>query len=187
MTSPEEAKHMLRSGSLPDSGFRWPFPDGGPAPSSQLHGLLLANFESYLPDDLLVKSDRMTMNHGLELRCPFLSKELIDTGFSLPCHGLMNGLQLKYWLKKAYAGTLPPDVLTRRKHGFGVPIHVWLRKGLQEWAAARILDARSPLYDHLEPDAVKLLWRGHQEGQFDAGQRLWGLIVLDHFLRRIQP
>lgn len=182
---PESSRQMLkdRSGLPPE--FSWPLYQSGPE-VSRLHGLLVANFESYLPDDLLAKTDRMTMSHGLELRSPFLARELVEAGFSLPGDGLMNRMRLKYWLRNAYRGALPDSILARRKHGFGVPLHVWFRGRLQEWAAARILYAHSPIYDHLDRDAVKLLWQGHLAKEFDAAQQLWGLVVLDHFLRRIR-
>jgi len=184
MCPPEAAEAFLRV--PPPTPFRWPVPIVDRS-STGVHSLMLANFESYLGDDLLVKTDRMTMAHGLELRSPFLAKELVEAGFSLPAAGLLDRMQLKIWLKKAYEKVLPRQIVYRRKHGFGVPIHLWLRKGYQEWASSRILQASSPLYNHLEYDAVKALWQGHLAGEFDAGQRIWGLIVLDHFLRRIRP
>lgn len=185
MQPPEQARRYMTE----QSGFASPFPwpaGSTPGSGSVIHDMLAANFESYLPDDLLVKTDRMTMNHGLELRSPFLAKDVIETGLTLPADGLARGLALKRWLKKAYEGFLPNPVLHRRKHGFGVPIHKWLRGVLQEWAAARLFDRQSPLHDHVDSDAVRLLWKTHMDGRDGGQQVIWALIVLDHWLRRIR-
>ncbi len=186
MSPPEQALLLLRPELRPQGVFTWPVALPMKTPF-RLHELLRANFESYLPDDLLVKTDRMAMSHSLELRSPFLAKDVIELGLSLPARGLLSGRSLKHWLKAAYRGILPDAILDRRKHGFGMPVHLWLRGKLKDWAAERILDPRSPLWRYLDGAAVQALWHGHQSGKLDAGQRLYGLLVLDHWLRRISP
>ncbi|MEW6778308.1 MAG: asparagine synthase C-terminal domain-containing protein, partial [Bdellovibrionota bacterium] len=184
MSPPEDALLLIRPELRPTEDFPWPLSLEGKSPF-HLHEILQANFESYLPDDLLVKTDRMTMSHGLELRSPFLAREVIELGLSLPKEGLLKGRTLKYWLKTAYRGIIPDEILDRRKHGFGMPVHLWWRGKLQKFAGERLLDSSSPLWNHLGREAVQALWDGHQQGNFDAGQRIYGLLVLGHWLRRI--
>lgn len=164
--------------------FPWPI-FGTTTSTSPVHEALRVNFESYLPDDLLVKADRMTMAHSLELRAPFLSREVIELGHALPARGLTRGLSLKRWMRKAYAGIIEDEILNRRKHGFGVPFHEWIRGPLRDWAAARLLNEENPLYAHLDFAAVRALWDAHQSRNLDAGQRIYGLLVLSRWLERI--
>lgn len=164
--------------------FPWPV-FGEPTSDSALHEALRVNFESYLPDDLLVKSDRMTMAHSLELRAPFLAREVVELGHCLPRKGLTRGLSLKVWMRKAYEGIIDEEILNRRKHGFGVPFHEWIRGPLRSWAEARLLNEESPLYAHLDYGAVRALWEAHQARKLDAGQRVYGLLVLARWLERI--
>jgi asparagine synthetase B (glutamine-hydrolysing) len=79
------------------------------------------DFHTYLPDDILTKVDRASMAHSLELRVPFLKRELIEFAFSLPEHIRYDGGRLKGILKHAYRDILPASILNRSKKGFSVP------------------------------------------------------------------
>ena len=87
-----------------------------------LDRLLDLNLRTYLLDDLLVKTDRMSMAHGLEVRCPFLDTELLDFAARLPPAFKARGLSLKRVLKAAVEDLLPRQILRRGKRGFGVPL-----------------------------------------------------------------
>ncbi len=93
-----------------------------------LDRLLALNAETYLVDDLLVKMDRTSMAHSLEVRSPFLDTALVEFAARLPPSLKARGLSLKRVLKRSVADLLPPEILNRRKRGFGVPLDRWFRR-----------------------------------------------------------
>src|SRR5207248_8451364 len=95
-----------------------------------LNRLLALNIETYLVDDLLVKMDRTSMAHALEVRSPFLDTDLVEFASRLAPSLKVRGMALKRVLRRAVADLLPKEVLTRRKHGFGVPLDRWFREEL---------------------------------------------------------
>ncbi len=145
--------------------------------------LLYLNFKTYLPDDLLVKMDRMSMAHGLEARSPFLDTALIEYVATLPGSYKLRGHQLKYLLKKAFADLLPEEILRRGKMGFGVPLGAWFRNELKE-PVREILLAGTPRYvPYLRREVVEWLFRAHQERVRDYGPQLWVLLNFELWLR----
>ena len=108
---------------------------GSQAGAHPLDRLLALNLDTYLLDDLLVKTDRMSMAHGLEVRSPSsttATRVRDPTGAGLK----VRGLSLKRVLKRAVADLLPDEILGRRKHGFGVPLDRWFREDLAPYTAA---------------------------------------------------
>ena len=103
-----------------------------------LDRLLALNLDTYLLDDLLVKTDRMSMAHGLEVRSPFLDTAFVEFAMQLPPAVKLRGLSLKRVLKRAVAGLLPDEILSRPKHGFGVPLDRWFRGELASYTAAML-------------------------------------------------
>ena len=91
-------------------------------------GLVEANMRSYLPDDLLIKADRCTMQVSLEARAPFLDHELAEYAATIPFNLKLQGSRTKHILKEAARGLLPDAIIERKKHGFGVPLGAWLRR-----------------------------------------------------------
>jgi asparagine synthase (glutamine-hydrolysing) len=87
--------------------------------------LMILDFETYLPDDILTKMDRVSMAVSLEVRVPLLSRELIEFVFSLPEEILIYQGNLKGLVKYAYTGLLPSEILHRKKRGFNIPVHKW--------------------------------------------------------------
>ncbi len=90
--------------------------------------ILHFNFHHYLQNDLLVKVDRMSMLYGIEVRSPFLDKALIRFAFELPSHFKFNYCETKKILKDAYRGSLTPEIVDRRKKGFGFPLEIFMRE-----------------------------------------------------------
>ena len=89
-----------------------------------------ANMRSYLPDDLLIKADRCSMAASLEARAPFLDHELAEFAAAIPFNLKLKGSRTKHILKEAARGLLPPEIIDRKKHGFGVPLGAWLRRDM---------------------------------------------------------
>lgn len=141
------------------------------------------NFETYLPEDLLVKADRSSMTHGLELRSPFLDTALMEFAAGLPDRFRHRGKTLKWLLKRAFPDLLPPQIAARGKWGFGVPLPVWFRTHWKPIFEARVLAPDARLNRWLRPDAVAALWAEHQSGKVDHGHALWALLTLESWLR----
>ncbi|HEU0249896.1 MAG TPA: asparagine synthase (glutamine-hydrolyzing) [Solirubrobacteraceae bacterium] len=154
------------------------------AGAQPLDRLLDLNLRTYLPSDLLVKADRMSMAHGLEVRSPFLDTELVELALRLPPETKIRGLRRKLVLVDAVRDLVPDVILTRRKRGFGVPLDRWFRTDLREFMQMTIgaCDARVRL--HIHADVVDSLIASHLDGLCDHGQALWALLTLEIFLRR---
>ena len=148
-----------------------------------LDRLLALNLDTYLLDDLLVKTDRMSMAHGLEVRSPFLDVQLLEFATRLPPAVKVRGLSLKRVLKRAVADLLPEEILGRRKHGFGVPLDRWFRQDLAPYTAAA-LGPGAHLRRRLNGHEVDRLLGQHSEGSQNHGHALWTLLTLELFLRR---
>lgn len=139
---------------------------------------------SYLLDDLLVKVDRMSMAHGLEVRSPLLDADLVAFGLSLPSWDKAIGLSLKRVLKKAMANRLPPEILHRAKRGFGIPLDRWFRTDLRPYLQGTLGAPTARLRAHLEPSALDALLAEHDSGSADHGHTLWTLLTLELFLQK---
>lgn len=138
--------------------------------------LRVVDMESYLPGDLLPKSDLASMAVSLELRSPFLDHRVVELGLALP-RELAFG---KAVLRRAFAADLPADTADRRKTGFGVPLDRWFRGELEETAHDLLLGTDRGLFRR--PELERLL-REHAAGAADHGHRLWCLCMLELWQR----
>jgi asparagine synthase (glutamine-hydrolysing) len=151
--------------------------------ATPLSRLLYANLRTYLLDDLLPKMDRMTMAHGLEARSPLLDRPLMEYVAGLPDGLKRRGRRGKIVLKRAVAGLVPAEVLTRPKHGFGLPLADWFRGRLRGLVEDSLLQ-RPHLRGFLREEGVQGLVREHLEGRRDRGHALWTLLTLELWLRK---
>lgn len=156
----------------------------GSAGAHPLDRILDLNLRTYLLDDLLPKVDRMSMAHGLEVRSPFLDRELAELAFRLPPAARLRGLSLKRVLKAAVADLLPTEILDRPKHGFGVPLDRWFRTELAPYLEGMVCSPGSRIAQHLNATAVKRMVGEHQRGAANHGHALWTILTLEVFLRR---
>ncbi len=147
-----------------------------------LSRILEHNFRTYLPNDLLVKADRTSMAHGLELRAPFLDSTLLAYVSQLPPAYLRRGTTTKWILKRAFADLLPTKIRTRGKMGFGVPLAVWFRTNLRGYLQD-VLGPTARLYQYLDRTRVRAIIDEHMSERADHGQRLWALLTLELWLR----
>jgi asparagine synthase (glutamine-hydrolysing) len=139
--------------------------------------LRLVDLETYLPGDLLPKADIASMAVSLELRSPLLDHRVVELGLALP-PGLVAG---KSGLKQAFAADLPPEVASRGKVGFGVPLDRWFREELRPVAEDLLLGGRDRgLFSRPE---VERLVRAHTDNRADHGHRLWCLCMLELWQR----
>ena len=145
----------------------------------------LLDVSLYLPDDLLVKVDIASMANSLEVRAPFLDRCLVEYALQLPTSLMIRGTRRKWVFRKAFADTLPPENLARRKQGFGVPIGRWLRQELRPLLGDVVLSTTALERGYLRPDAVRALVDEHLGG-VDHSHRLWSLLMLELWHREFR-
>ena len=145
---------------------------------SLLNRLLQVDMATWLPDDLLVKADKMTMAASVELRVPLLDTDLLEFAASLPPHHKIRGWPPKRILRAALNNEVPPEILKRKKIGFPVPYDRWLRTELREFASDTILSRTSMLSECFERDALVRLLDSHRRGEGGA-QEVFSLLVLE--------
>ena len=141
---------------------------------------------TWLPGRMLVKVDRASMAHGLEVRPPLLDHELVEWAAGLPAAAKLRGSAGKRVLRRALGPLLPAEVLGRRKRGFSIPLARWLRGGLDGRLEA--VDAAGRLADAgiVAPAGFRAVLDEHRRGARDHGQLLWALLMLDMFLARAE-
>lgn len=151
----------------------------GAAPArSGFDRTLYADNTIYLPGNLLVKADRMTMAASLEGRSPFLDHELALWAARLPQRYKLRGRTGKWILRETFKDLLPPELLQRGKQGFGIPVGAWLRGPLYAWGRERLLDPQGALAGWFEPATLAGLLAEHHAGRADHGKRLYALVML---------
>ncbi|PXY27254.1 asparagine synthase (glutamine-hydrolyzing) [Prauserella muralis] len=130
---------------------------------------------TWLRGDILVKADKVTMANSLELRVPFLDPEVFRVAAGIPLDQKITRETTKFALRRALDGIVPAHVLNRRKLGFPVPIRVWLRDEMYDWARGIIADSQTG--DLLDKAAVQAMLDEHKAGTVDHSRRLWALLL----------
>jgi asparagine synthase (glutamine-hydrolysing) len=141
--------------------------------------LLAVNMMSYLPGDLLVKTDRMTMANSLEARCPFLDHRLLEFACQIPSALKLKGMTTHYVLKRALNGLVPDEIIWRKKHGFGVPVGRWFRTSMRDYVRDTLLSPEAMGRGYFRPEALRLIVEEHISGRRDHGHRLWALLTFE--------
>ncbi|HXH82340.1 MAG TPA: asparagine synthase (glutamine-hydrolyzing) [Candidatus Tectomicrobia bacterium] len=150
--------------------------DACPAPDA-LARLQHVDLAVYLPDDLLVKVDRMSMAHSLEARVPYVDHRLVEFTATLPSHLKLRGLRKKYLLKRVMSGRLPRPVLHGPKRGFNVPMPAWLAGPLREFVHATLAPGRLRRHGVFDARAVADIVRMHERREADMSRQIWALLV----------
>ncbi|MBI2571202.1 MAG: asparagine synthase (glutamine-hydrolyzing) [Candidatus Schekmanbacteria bacterium] len=144
-----------------------------------LDQMLYVDLKVWLPDDLLLKADRMTMANAQELRVPFLDHKLVELAATLPPHLKLGKHQGKLLLREVMATVLPQQILTRPKKGFPVPTAPWLREPLKELTQDLLLGPGAACSAHVDTGVVRQLVGEHQRGERDRSQELWTLLIFE--------
>lgn len=142
------------------------------------------DIKTYLPEDILVKVDRMSMANSLEVRSPLLDHKLIEYLGALPSSLKLRGRESKYILKKMMESRLPAEILYRKKQGFSVPLAGWLRGGLKDFVGETLFSPVAGLNDYFDTGYVKDLWKRHLSGRQDYAYPLWGLMMFELWRRK---
>jgi asparagine synthase (glutamine-hydrolysing) len=173
-----EAIDLDRSGTL--AADRFDRLTALPWASQMMH----FDIETYLPEDILTKVDRMSMAHSIESRVPLLDHNVVAFAASLPHHMKIRHGERKRVLKHAAASILPAEVLTRRKQGFAVPVGQWFRGPLKDFMTDALQSARARQRGYFTPRFIDRLVAEHLSGRRDHASRLWPLLMLELWHRR---
>lgn len=141
--------------------------------SGDLRHMMLSDALVYLPQDILTKVDRASMAYSLEVRSPFLDRQVVELAFALPLHWHRIGWSGKRMLRRCFYELLPQHVWHRRKQGFAVPLNQWFRNGLQSTLNDMLNNTTSPINKHF----VQRMIAAHLDRRCNNGHRLWQLYV----------
>ena len=147
---------------------------------------LYQDLKSYLPEDVLTLSDRLSMHHSLELRVPFLDHKLVEFCCRIPAALKLRGFTKKYLLRKIVASYLPPEVINHRKQGFSSPMASWLRHELKELMCDVLSEDVLKKQGYFSPTSVRQLTEAHLSGRESHEKVLFGLIMFQTWHRLYQ-
>ena len=154
-----------------------PYYAGNDAPNA-LGRSQYADIHFYLTEDVLVKVDRMSMAHSLEVRCPLLDYRIIEFAAKLPTELKVDSRRGKLLLRASVARRLPPETINRGKRGFSIPAARWLRTDLRPLAESVILDRQRSFTSVLDKGKIRQMWQEHLSETRDHSVFLWGLMML---------
>jgi asparagine synthase (glutamine-hydrolysing) len=193
---PDEA-HVYWNGTFSSSEREAFFPETSDAPLRALLGSLHSRptnldalspfFEYdnryYLADDILCKTDRMSMAHSVEVRPPFLDHRIVEFSASLPDRLKIHGFNQKRVLKEVMKGKLPPSIIKRKKIGFDIPTHEWFRGALRPLLQDTLNATTVQTTGIFRWEPIRELIQAHLDRQINVGFHLWGLVNLFLWMR----
>src|SRR6185295_19010074 len=152
--------------------------------TDELGGFQYVEVRSTLPDELLMYADKLSMAHSLELRVPYLDKEIVQFAECLPARFKVRGRSQKWLHRQVCEAYLPSSFLRRKKRGFaGNVVDDWFRSAMDSTMANMISDSQSRMYQYLSRPAVQALFQEHSSGRSDNHKILFSLIVFEEWLR----
>ena len=171
-------------GKAGDRGISWTAYLESVDNGEPLRRMLFFDTKIWLPDDLLIKADRMSMAASLELRVPFLDYRLVEFAAKMPSRYKINGSTHKFLLKEMMKGILPGEVLSRKKMGFPTPLKAMFAGHLQDYCRDVLLSGSAKICAYMRRDRVQTLLTEHSSGRNDHHRTIWQLLVLEHWLQR---
>jgi len=173
-TSHERRRLLGRDGGRGPSPMTWP-----PGRRDLVHRMLYADCHHWLSDNLLERGDRMSMAASLELRPPFLDRELVELAFSLPTTVKLRAGERKWVVKQVARRYVPEVFVSRPKVGFRVPLDQWFRSDLRELIQDLLLPSTSWVSTVLDRSAIQEMVNSHVSGRQNHDIRLWTLLGLE--------
>lgn len=152
--------------------------------NDHLSRVLYTDFKTYLPGDILVKVDRMSMANSLEVRAPLLDYEVVEYAAKIPSALKLKQGEKKHILKRAFSGLLSNDTLYRKKMGFSVPLASWLRNELRVRSEKTLFESEAGLNSYFKMERVRFLWDEHQSGRQDYSSELWSMLMFQLWFNR---
>lgn len=149
------------------------------ASADHLSRVLYTDIKTYLPGDILVKVDRMSMANSLETRAPLLDYRVVEYAAGIPSALKLHGREKKHILKETCRGFLTDDILYRKKMGFSVPLANWLRHEIRPLVEALLFGNNSGVGEFFDVAGVRALWEQHLAGHNLYTQELWALVAFE--------
>lgn len=149
-----------------------------------LSRLMYLDANVFLPDDLMIKNDRMTMAHSIEARVPFTDNDLTEFMARVPAGLKLKGLRKKHLMRQAMTGILPPVILNKKKVGLEMPYSRWFKHELKDLLLDYLSPARVQASGLFQAQAVQNLVNDHLAGRVDNGRALWGMLNYMLWLER---
>ena len=138
--------------------------------------ILYTDLKSFLPGDILVKVDRMSMANSLEVRSPLLDHKVIEFAARIPATLKLKGKDKKIILKKAFEKVLPHELMTRKKHGFDVPLDNWFRMDIKDMSYDYLFQ-KEYMNEFFNVPKIKVMWDKHQGKMANYGTNLWSIFI----------
>jgi asparagine synthase (glutamine-hydrolysing) len=196
LMSPERA-HVYWNGTFSDAEKATLLRNPRPGPLTDVLARLRASLpgdgvapflefdqQYYLPDDILVKSDRVSMAHAVEVRPPFLDHRIIEFAAGLPLDFKIRGARQKFLLKEVMRSKLPAAVIQREKIGFDIPAHEWFRAPLRAMLMETLASAEAEHSELFNFETIRTYTQLHLNRRINIGYHLWGLVMLFLWMKR---
>lgn len=151
----------------------------GASLGSQLAQMTYFDVFAWLPENTLVKSDKISMAHSIELRVPFLDRKLFEYALKLPDNLKLRGKTGKWIIREAVRGLVPEEVLNRRKAGFPVPVSAWMFGEWQDFVMSTLLHPDAVTRDLYRSAQIERLFRVEEKYRRRAARQLWSLLVFE--------
>ena len=183
-TFSDAQKKELLNVELPSALNQLLAQDGQRAAADSLARYLWLDQSYYLPDDILNKTDRMSMAHSLEVRPPFLDHRIVEFAATVPSSLKVHGSRQKILLKELMRDKLPATVVSRSKIGFDIPAHQWLRGPFRRLLSDTLLWGASEHAGLFRRDFIVSLLDSHLKRRANVGYHLWGLMILFLWMKK---
>jgi asparagine synthase (glutamine-hydrolysing) len=151
--------------------------------ASALNQMLYVDTRIWLPDDLLLKADKMTMANALELRVPFLDHKMVEFAAGIPDSAKLRAGVGKRLLRESMKGTVPDTILNREKKGFPTPKEHWMRTELRDWVNDTLFSSNSAIRNYMNIGVAERIAHEHASGRVNREDELWTLLVFEHWHR----
>lgn len=150
--------------------------------SDPVRRMMALDLGEFHPDDILVKVDRASMAHSLEVRVPIIDHRVVELSARLPLSMMIKAGQGKWPLRQLLFKHIPEVTMDRPKRGFAVPVNEWIRGPMRDWAEQLLSESRLRNEGFLNPDPIRERWQEHLTGKRDWKNSLWGVLMFQAWL-----